>query len=502
MPEQNSPIQGNFGGIFQANTPVLDRATQQLQQNYADRKAYLQKESQQTDELLNKEIANVRSVDTPDVIDAYNEFKSAKQNQLFNKAIQQNPKAYAVAQMDANAKYASMMSLINQSKQYNDFGKQLAANRFQKADNYSDDAGDMLSTFYQTKARDLTAASYKGKTVDLTNLDNWRYAPGNVDLTKTYQTAAGKPVTHYDNGQTDESGVQTTQHGYQYGNTPLQFRNTALSGLAGSQAARRARYDWVNHSSSQQDLDQLDAAYQNSPNWQKLGVQPQPLPPYNPNDPIGNEATYQAKQYLVSMNPAEVAAKRTVDSGALAGLAAKNRLNSQEVMEAIKEGNREKLAGIKHGYKQLDTAAQGQVLDDTVKAQLDDAQKSGTYVYTNADGKTSKRYEVKASPELKLAFPTVDSKGHKFPADIIQFDPSNNTVIPVYYKRDADGSILGSGNNKAVDQTLSKPITLGEYKAVVGKAFFGTREAAKESGTPGTKTTTSSMETLRSKYNY
>lgn len=490
MPEQNQPIQGNFGGIFQANTPVLDRVTQQLQQNYADRKAYLQKEGQKTDELLNKEMSNVRSVDTPDVIDAYNDFKAASQNQLFNKAIQSNPKAYAAAQQDANAKYAKFMTLTNQSRQMNEFGKQLATNRFQRPEAYSDDAGEMLSTFYQTPASKLTAVNYKGKTIDLTNPDNWRYAAGNVDLTKLYQTAAGKPLTHYDNGQTDESGVQTTQHGFSYGNTPQQFRNTALSGLAGSQASRRAKYDWGQHSNDQQSLDQLDAAYQNSPNWQKLGLQPQSLPPYNPNDPIGNEATYQAKQYLVSMNPAEVKAATTVDRGALSNLTAKNRLTGQEVMENIKEGNREKLAGMRHDWKTLDTAAQSQVLDETVGGMLDDATKSNQSIYTSVNGNVSKRYEIKASPELKLAFPTVDAKGHKFPADAIQFDPQNKTVIPIYYKRDADGNISKSGKTYAVDPDLSKPITMGEFKAVVGKTFFGTREAAKESksGTTPTKT--------------
>lgn len=488
MAEENQPIQGNFGSIYSAATPVLDRVTQQLQQNNVDRRTFLQKESQNTDELLNKEMANVRSIDTPQIIDAYNDYKNSKQNQLFNKGIQFNPKAYATAQMDANSKYANLMSMINKSAQYNAFGKEIAANRFSKPDNYSDDAGNMLSTFYQTPMDKLTAATYNGKPTDLTNPDNWRYQGGNFDFSKLHTTASGKPVTHYDDGTTDASGVQTTQHGLSYGNTPAQYRDTYVSGLAGSQANRGALYNWAQHSANQQDLDQLDAAYQNSPNWGKLGIAPQPLPPYNPNDKAGNEATYQAKKYLVSMNPAEVAAKTTVDRGAMSNLNEKNRLSGQEIMEAIKEGNREKLAGMKHQWKTLDTAAQSQVLDQTVGGMLDDATKSGTSTYTSADGKVSKRYEVKASPELKLAFPTVDAKGHKFPADVIQFDPSNNTVIPIYYKRDDAGNILGSDKNRAVDPILSKPITMGEFKAVVGKAYFGTREAAKENGTPAAPT--------------
>jgi len=293
--------------------------------------------------------------------------------------------------------------------------------------------------------------------------------------------------------------VQTTQHGYQYGNTPLQFRNTAMTGLAGSQAARRARYDWNQHSASQQQLDQLDAAYQNSPNWQKMGVAPQQLPPYNPNDPIGNEATYQAKQYLVALNPNEVAAKRTVDAGGLANLNAKNRLTGQEVMENIKEGNREKLAGMKHGWKQLDTAAQSQVLDDTVNGMMNDAVKSGTIAYKSADGQVSKQYEIKTSPELKEAMPTVDASGKKFPADAIRFDPINKTVTPIYWKRDKDGVVQGvNGVNSVADD--SKPMTFGEFKAIVGKTYFGPREAAKEDGKPETKTT--SVSDFRTKYNY
>src|ERR1700733_8322202 len=119
MPEQNQPIQGNFGSIYRVETPNLDQAVAQIQQGYAQRNAYLQKESDQTDELLNKEMTNVRSVDTPDIIDAYNDYKNSKQNQLFNKGIQYNPKAYASAQMDANSKYANLMSMINKSSQLN-----------------------------------------------------------------------------------------------------------------------------------------------------------------------------------------------------------------------------------------------------------------------------------------------------------------------------------------------------------------------------------------------
>lgn len=476
MPEQNQPIQGNFGGIFSTATPNLDRVSQQLMAQYADRKAYLQKESETTDNLLNKEMANVRSADTSDIFDAYNEYKSSKQNQLFNKSLQQNPKLYAQAQMDSNAKYAKVMSMINKSAQYNALGKQFAANRFAKPDQYADDAGDKLSTFYRTPMDQLTNADYKGAKVDLTNPDNWRFQGGNFDFSKLHTTAVGKPVTHYDNGTTDQSGVQTTQHGYQFGNTPSTYRNTFLGGLAGNEAGRAARYKWSQH--PQEELDQLDAAYQNSPNWQKMGVTPQTLPSYNPNDPVGNEATYQAKQYLVGMNPAEVKASTATNQAAKIGLQAKTKLQGQEVMESMREGNRERLADIRHDYKQMDIKQQSTVLDDTYDAIVDDAKKSGQYIYKSADGKVSKQYEVKASPALKKEFSVPDDKGHPIYPDAFRMSEDGKTVTPIFFQPDQ------TGNNKAINTSVSKPMTSIEFKARLGKTLFGVREAAKEAITP------------------
>lgn len=477
--EQNQPIQGNFGGVFNTATPNLDRVAQQFEQQYTDRKAYLQKESESTDNLLTKEMANIRSVDTSDIIDAYSKYKSAKQYQLFNKSIQQNPKLYAAAQMDANAKYADVMSMINKSKQYNDFGKNLANNRLSKPDAYSDETGNMLSTFYKTPMSQLTAANYNGKSTDLTNLDNYRYQGGNYDFAKLHTTAVGKPVTHYDNGTTDASGLQTTQHGYQYGNTPGQYREVYIGGLATNQAHRGALYAWSQR--DPQEVSSLDAAYQNSPNWQKLGIPPQPLPPYNPNDPAGNEATYQAKKYLVEMNPAEVKAATQTNQAAKMNLQAKNSLNRQEVMEAIKQGNREKLVGIKHAYKEADIKEQSSILNDTYNSIVGDADTSKPHYYMSPDRKTTvKLSPIKISASLQAAFAPRDDKGHPIYPSYVGITDDGKYIYPIYHSSDEE-----TDNKKDVNAALSRPITSAEFKALLGKTYFGVREAAKENSTPG-----------------
>lgn len=473
--ENQIPWGHPYGGIVDVETPTLDRVTQQLQQQRAARQAYEQKESQNTDELLNKEMSNVRSIDTPQVIDAYNIYKEQKKKLLFDKGLQNNPKAYAAAQQQTNASYANAMSLINKSTQLNQQGKQIAANRLAKPDAYDDEAGKMLSTYYNTPMDKLTAADYNGQKVDLTNPDAYRYKAGNADFQKIQQAAIGKPVTHYDNGQTDESGIQTTQHGFQYGNTPGQYRQVYLSGLAGNQANRGARYNWSQK--SQQDLDSLDAAYQNSPNWQKLGIAPQQLPPYNPNDPVGNEATFQAKQYLVNMNPAEVKASVTTNQGAKIN----KQLSNQEVMEALKENDREKLKALGHTFKQMDVQQQSKVLDDTYNTMVDQAKAGNRYIYKTGEGTVSKAYELPASPALKKEFSVPDDKGHPIYPDAFQISEDGKSVRPIFYK---PGEAAKTGGTKAIDQTVSKPMSAVEFKARLGKGLFGAREAAKETTPP------------------
>ncbi len=276
--------------------------------------------------MMNKELANVRSADMGTVVDSYGKWKDISM-QMLKPNVQANPTLYNQLQIQKNALLGETMGKINRSAQLNALGKQIGTNIQSKPDYYNDDAGKMLSTFYSTPMDKLTAADYNGKPTDLTDLEQWRYK-GGADLSKVHAGAIGKTLTHYDDGTTDASGVQTTQHGYQYGNTPLEYRNAYLPGLAGNQSNRTARYNWTQHSTNQQDLDQLDVAYQNSPNWKKLGMSPQQLPAYNPNDPVGNEATYQAKQYLVGMNPAEVKVATTTNQAAKMGLQEQERLRT------------------------------------------------------------------------------------------------------------------------------------------------------------------------------
>jgi hypothetical protein len=461
-----------WGGIYKAQTPFTDQVTAQLLAQQQDRRKYVQDTTTQTDETMNKELANVRSVDMPDVMDSYGKWKNLAMQSLSPK-VMSNPTLYNQLQIQKNAALGETMGKINRSAQYNALGKQIGTNIQSRPDYFSDDAGKRLSAFYSTPSDQLASGTYNGQPMDFTDMQQYRYQ-GGADLSKLHEASKGKPVTHYDNGTTDATGVQTTQHGYQYGNTPLEYRNSYLPGLAGNQANRSARFNWAQHSGNQQDLDALDAAYQSSPNWKILGMAPQQLPPYNPNDPVGNEATYQAKQYLIGMNPNEVKASAITNQGAKANL----QFDHQKAMEALKENDREALAGMKHNWKNMDDKSKDDAMNGVVNDMLTSAKNGGVVSYMPAAGGVKRQYDIPASTILKKEFAVPDDKGHPIPVDAFRLSEDGQTVTPIFYKPGQ------TGNVRSVDADISKPMTIGEFKARAAKAMFGAKESAKESARP------------------
>ena len=464
-----------WGGIYKAQTPFTDQVTANLIAQQADRRKYEQQTMLQTDEMMNKELANVRSIDMPDVTNAYGQWKNIGM-QMLRPGIQTNPTAYNQLQIQKNQALGKVMGLINRSAQYNALGKQIGTSLQTKMDTYNEDAPKMLSVYYNTPMDKLTQADYNGKKIDLTDLGQYKYK--GIDLSKLHAGAIGKMVTHYDDGTTDASGVQTTQHGYQYGNTPLEYRNAYVPGLSGKQANLTARSNWALHSDNQQDLDTLDAAYQNSPNWQKMGIAPQQLPPYNPNDPVGNEATYQAKQYLVGMNPAEVKAATTTNQAAKMNLQAGLKLHGQEIMAALNEKNKEKFALVQHNYKRLTAAEQGEALQDTYDTIVGQAKQALPHYYADPANKTVvKLHPIELSAKMKEVLSPKDDKGHPIYPDYVGITEDGQQVYPMY----TNGEKIEGKTN--VDAKLSQPITSAEFKALLGKTLYGVKEAVKESQT-------------------
>lgn len=487
MPEQNQPIQGAFGDIYRTDTPVLDRVTQQLQQQFANRQAYQQKESLNTQEMVNKELANVRSIDMPDVIDSYNKWKGLKQNVLFNKSLQMNPKSYNAAQIEANAAYADVVSKINRSAQLNNFGKQLATDRNTpgKSNMYADDFGDKAAAFWNTSMSQLQNHPKYG---DLSNLDNYRYKGMNsVNFGQLEKTAMGTPIQRF---QKEEkiSPIQKNITPYTFGNTPAQYQDSLRGAYATNPTTyRAASAAW--EAIPQEEKDRVNQLYAQIPleKWQQMGLQePQSISPVNPNDPADNLAAYKAKIYAVNNNPSAGKMYSNIDQEAKLGV----QFDQRKALEAIKENNREQLKTLGHQFKQMDNNEQASKLDDIYNIMMEDAKKSTPLPYKLVNGQVIKQYEVKASPILKKEFSIPNEKGHPLLPDAFRIDDSGKTITPIFFKPDQTGNMV------SVDMDKSHPMTSVEFKARLGKALMGVKEANKGSN----KTTT--IEDLQKKYGY
>lgn len=461
-----------WGDIIQVQTPNLDRVSQQFQQMATDRKAYAQKESLATEELMNKELANVRGVDMPDVTDAYNKWKATQQNLLFNKRLQMNPKEYNAAQMEANAALGNVRSLINKSTQLSQFGKQLYTERNTpgKSNLYSDDFGNKATAFWQTPMDQLNKHPQYG---DLTNPDSYRYQGSQTNFAALEKSAAGTPGQKYQKEE-QVSPLQKNITPYTYGALPAQYQESLRGAYSSNrQTYRDAIAAW--EAIPQTERDRVDQMYAQIPKekWEQMGLQgPQAIAPVNPSDGADQLAAYKAKLYAINNNPTPGKVYSNIDQSAKMAKA----FDYREAAEAFRQNNRVALKELGHQFKQADAKEQSSILNNTYDAMIEDAKQSGTITYKTAEGKVSKQYEVKASPALRKEFSFDDEKGHKIYPDAFRIDDNGQTVTPIFFK----GADTGSGM-RAVDPTLSKPMTSVEFKARIGKALYGAKEAVKES---------------------
>lgn len=94
-----------------------DRAINQLYQEQKTREARGYNDYLQGQQALQKEFANVRAADMPDVIKGYNDLKQTKQQMLFDNNIRNNPLLLAQKKQEANIKEAQLRQLIAGSSQ-------------------------------------------------------------------------------------------------------------------------------------------------------------------------------------------------------------------------------------------------------------------------------------------------------------------------------------------------------------------------------------------------
>lgn len=125
-----------------------------------------------------------------------------------------------------------------------------------------------------------------------------------------------------------------------------------------------------------------------------------------------------------------------------------------------------------HDYTEAEKAQKTEQTENEAEKFLSgreqEAKAGGAFPYTHAEnGKKENAYNVKLAPDqIKKIFGTRDISGkHILVPDKVQV-LENGDYLPVYYQY-KDGKPVGEGNNYAVDQRYTKPVSRESVKASV-----------------------------------
>jgi hypothetical protein len=470
MAEQVRPP---YGDIFFPTTPTLDRLAQQMYVEQKTRQAKQDQENAMLDANIQKELGKVRSVDTPDVINSYNQYKQLKKQLLFDKKLQKDPLAYNQLQQAANQAYQNIFTTSNKSAELKEMQKQLVAERMKNPNAYADDAGQRISTLMATP---ISGVSQDPNFGDLTNWDNYRYQGSNTDFGKILKDAIGQSTQKYTDSKVLDGGLQTQLTPWMYGNTPAQVRDYMLGSMAMHQTGRDAAYQW-DHTPEQEIADTIKA-YQALPKeyWQRQGLNgPQDLLPKNPDNKAENLSSLMAMKYAIANQPKEGTPVFIDNKQAVLNW----QFNKDKIMEGIRHGNRVAEIALRKEMENNTDEEQNDKMDELYDNLKADALKNRK-VYRPAGGQPYDQYTIKASEGVKRLFAAKDSKGHDIYPDEIRFSKDFNEATPIFLEHYVDdkgnrtSEIVKNKKGEAeVMKDLSKPILEPEFKERWKKEIMG-----------------------------
>lgn len=471
-----------WGGIVKAATPFTDQVTAQLLAQQQDRRKFQQDTTIQADEAMNKELANVRSVDMPVVMDSYGKWKNISM-QMLSPRVQNNPQLYNQLQIQKNAALGATMGAINRSAQYNAQMKELVAERKLKPNLFADDFGDRIVEYNKTPMDQLANHPKYG---DLTSPDAFRRTSGRTDFGAMLTKAAGKEGAVKGAEKTEKiSDLQSLVTPTLFGNTPAQFFDNLRAQLAQAIPGQDAAAAWDGIPDQQKAA--VDEQFRQMAPERWLGMtgraQPQVIAPADPNNGAENWAAYQAKLYAINAAPRAGAPQNVINQQAK--MTTQNALTTtrQLALEMQKETDAERRIALQKKlgftYKQLGAQDQATAVDnaydDLVGAAMTDEQgqpKPASDYFVDAKGNVTREYVLPSSDATDKAYSIPDEKGHPVYPDKTLYDPAKKTITPIFYLPGKPHTL------ENIDHSVSKPMTESEYKARYGGALFGKKAAA------------------------
>lgn len=474
--------QAPFGDIVAVNTPYLDRVGQQLYAEQKIRTARQQQEDAALDANIQKEIGKVRSVDTPDVINSYNQYKTLKKQLLFNKDLQKDPLAYNQLQQEAKRAYQNIFSTANKSAELKEMQKTLTTDRIKNPNAYSDDFGLRMATLMNTPVSGVNNNSQFG---DLANWDDYMYRGANTNWSEHVAKGAGSPRRIAGSSENLPGGLQTTTPIYEYGNTPAHVKDYLLGTMALRQAGRDAAYTW-DHLPEDEIKSTIDK-YRSIPksDWERMGLQgPQDLLPKNPDNKAENLASYYAMKYAVDNRPRLVENKLQDNKKAIMDL----NWERDKVMEGIRYGHQKEL-------KKQEQEAVNNWIVGYWDQRITDAKSGRPATMYDHNAPLGMRLTYKVKPDAVMMKGL--ARNGQEPDEVVVTD--DNKIIPVFYKYGApkgpDGKVIegrekevvvqtNPEGNPIIDDDYSKPMDIDQaylslgYKGQTKKQLQGTMEGA------------------------
>jgi hypothetical protein len=450
---QRNNISAPYGDIVFASTPTLDRWSQQLYAEQKTREARAQQENMALDANIQKELGKVRSIDTGDVINSYQQYKQLSKELMFNHSLRKDPLAYNQVKQAANSAYQNIFTTANQSAEAKELAKSMFQEKLKSPNDFHDNAGQMLSALTNTPLSQIRNHPQYG---DLTNPDAYRDFGMNTNWGEEVRKAAGTPEEVYTERIPMDGGLQTQVIPYKFGKTPAHVKDYLLGSMGMRQAGKDAAKAW--DSLPEDEIASTIKAYQGLPKeyWQKMGLkEPQDLFPKNPDSKAENFAAYQAMKYAISNEP------RAQKPGVENNLRAIKDLDfeRQKQMQAIKNADARGLVELKKKLDPNDTDMQNVWYQAHLDKMISDANaaKERHHVYTT---KGRSLYYYNAINPDPFTMKALTRNGRE--PDRVGVTESGQ-IIPIFFKKDEKGEKIttdkdGKGS-PVVDEDDSKPMS-------------------------------------------
>lgn len=284
----------------------LDRAANQLYQEQKQREARGYNDYLQGQAALQKEFANVRSADVPDVVNDYNTLKKIKQSILFDEKIKSNPTLLAQKQQEANIADAQLRQRIAASQQLKESDKMLVTDMFHNSDKYD---------YEKRKEHSVDMNLPLSERIKLGRLDGTPYLYQGGDATKLMplvkQAMGTQKAIPIGEEVVADDGYKIEQKHINRGNNPVQYASTMYKGMQTNKLGQYASAELSKM--TPQQIATITSKFNNIPDTefeQKWGVKKEDL--VNgvlPDDKTGQYVLLDAMQYAINNMPKEAESK-------------------------------------------------------------------------------------------------------------------------------------------------------------------------------------------------